>query len=43
MIRKYIRINKLGLYVKALFWKYKLAEMKENLKKMKRNLKVLKF
>lgn len=42
-MEKYLRLHKLSLYVKALFWKYKLGEMKENLKKMKRNLKVLKF
>lgn len=41
MIREYLRIKKLGLYVKGLFYKYKLEEMKETLAKMKRNLKEL--
>ena len=42
MIREYLRIKKLGLYVKGLFYKYKLEEMRETLVEMKNNLKVLK-
>lgn len=42
MIREYLRIKKLGLYVKGLFYIYKLEEMRETLVEMKNNLKVLK-
>lgn len=42
MLREYLRIKKISLYVKSLFYKYKLEEMKETLKKMKNNLKELK-
>lgn len=41
-MEKYLRLHKLGLYIKSLVWKYKLAEMKENLLKMKNNLRILK-
>lgn len=40
-MEKYLRLHKLGLYIKSLFWKYKLGEMKETLTKMKNNLKIL--
>lgn len=43
MIREYLRIKKLSLYVKGLFYKYKLEEMKETLGKMKNNLKELRW
>lgn len=41
-MEKYLRLHKMSLYIKSLFWKYKLAEMKENLLKMKNNLRILK-
>lgn len=41
-MEKYLRLKKISLYIKSLFWKYKLEEMKETLFIMKRNLKILK-
>ena len=41
MLREYLRIQKLSLYLKGLFYKYKLGEMKETLAKMKNNIKEL--
>lgn len=40
-MEKYLRLKKISLYIKSLFWKYKLGEMKETLGKMKNNLKIL--
>lgn len=41
MLRKYLRLHKLSLYLKGLLYKYKLGEMRETLAKMKNNLKEL--
>lgn len=41
MLEQYIRNKKISLYVKGLFYKYKLSEMKETILKMKKNLKEL--
>lgn len=41
MLKEYIRTKRISLYVKGLFYKYRLEEMKETLLKMKKNLKEL--
>ena len=41
MLKEYIRIKKIDLYVKSLLYKYKLATMKETLLKMKKKLREL--
>ena len=43
MLKEYIRIKRIDLYVKSLFYKYKLVGMKETLLKMKNNLKELRW
>lgn len=40
-MEKYLRLHKMSLYIKSLFWKYKLGEMKDTLREMKNNLKIL--